>query len=100
MKNYILHIDTTGHNKTEVTIKGLDKEYCLVSHNKAQVVLSLIHKLLTDNKIKLTHIKSIEVNTNPGSFVGTRIGITVANTLGFLLNIPVNGKKLASLIEY
>lgn len=36
-------------------------------------------------------ITAIEVNTGPGSFTGTRVGVAVANALGFALDIPVNG---------
>ena len=39
-------------------------------------------------------ITEIEVNLGPGSFTGLRVGGSVANALGWLLGIPVNGKDL------
>jgi len=39
-------------------------------------------------------IKEIKVNVGPGSFTGTRVGVAVANALGFALSIKVNGKKM------
>lgn len=40
---------------------------------------------------KLENIETIFVNQGPGSYTGTRVGITIANTLGWSLNIPVKG---------
>lgn len=60
---------------------------------KAQMVLPLIEKILQKNKLDLTDLDEIKVNRGPGSFTGLRVGLAIANTLGFALNIPVNGKK-------
>lgn len=40
-------------------------------------------------KLKLKNITEIEVKTNPQSFTGSRVGITIANALGYALDIPV-----------
>lgn len=60
---------------------------------KSQMLLSIIDEEL--KKIGKTSIdlKEIEVFLGPGSFTGLRIGVTVANTLGWFLKIPVNGKR-------
>ena len=100
MKRYTLYIDTTGHNKTKVEIKGLNKEASKTIKSKAQVVLVLIIELLNQHNISLKDLKEIEVNTSPGSFVGVRIGMTVANTLGYVFSIPVNKKKCVTLASY
>jgi tRNA threonylcarbamoyladenosine biosynthesis protein TsaB len=55
---------------------------------------------LRKNNFEVKDIKEIEVNTGPGSFTGLRVGISVANTLGFVLKIPVNGKKTEIEIKY
>ncbi len=90
-----LIIDTT--EPTETTIKlqldtGIDK---ITEDNipKSQRTLVLIDKILKRNKINPTDIDEIEVNTGPGSFTGTRVGVAIANALGFGLDIKVNGKK-------
>ncbi|OGD87107.1 tRNA (adenosine(37)-N6)-threonylcarbamoyltransferase complex dimerization subunit type 1 TsaB [Candidatus Curtissbacteria bacterium RBG_13_35_7] len=59
----------------------------------SQVLLPQISKILNNNNIKFKDLTEIKVNTGPGSFTGTRIGIAVANALGFALNIPINGKR-------
>ena len=56
-------------------------------------VLRNIKKLLEKHKKKLVDIKAILVNAGPGSFTGVRVGVTVANTLGWTLNIPVIGYR-------
>lgn len=88
---YTLFIDTTGYNKTLVSISDGEHVFKKESDDKAQVTLSLINNLLEENKLKLMDIALIKVSTGPGSFVGIRIGQTIARTLGFLLNIAVLG---------
>lgn len=59
---------------------------------REQKLLEVIEKALKKSKAKLQDIDKIEVNTGPGSFTGLRVGCAVANTLGWLLNLKVNGK--------
>ena len=93
----ILKIDTTKREATVVEIlddnsKQVDK---LVEKQKlgSQVLLPMIVKILKKNKKTFKDLTSIEVNPGPGSFTGTRVGVTVANALGYALDIAVNGKK-------
>jgi len=52
--------------------------------------------LLTENKLTLKMITAIDINTGPGSYTGLRVGMAVAQTLSFFLDIPLNGKKYPS----
>ena len=45
-------------------------------------------------------VDEIEVDRGPGSYTGIRVGVSVANALGFALNIPVNGKKMETSLKY
>ena len=95
-KEIIIHIDTSNNKEIIVALKIDGKEYLqkkVPDHRKAQVVLPLVEQLLKDHSLKLDDVTGIAVNPGPGSFTGLRVGITIANTLGLLLNIPVNGKK-------
>lgn len=87
----ILTIDSTNREKIIVTF-GNDK---IVEEQKlgSQVLLPLIVRILKKQKATFADISQVEVNPGPGSFTGTRVGVAVANALGFALNIPVNGKK-------
>ena|SRR3989338_5126070 len=58
----------------------------------SQALLPLINQVCQTAKIKITHISAVEFNTGPGSYTGLKVGAAIANTLGWFLKIPVNGK--------
>ncbi len=98
----ILIIDTSSNERIIVGL-GIDgkefKKEQKIDQNKAQVVLPMIEKILKKQKLKLSDINSIEVDTGPGSFTGLRVGISIANALSYALKIPVNGKKIGKFVE-
>ncbi|MBI4057697.1 tRNA (adenosine(37)-N6)-threonylcarbamoyltransferase complex dimerization subunit type 1 TsaB [Candidatus Microgenomates bacterium] len=89
-----LYIDTSS---SENIIVGLDEKKFKTPSKKgaSQRLLPFIVELLDKKGKKLEDIKEIEVNTGPGSFTGLRVGVSVANALGWALKIPVNGKDIA-----
>lgn len=91
----ILFIDTSNNKEIVVGLKLNDKEdlrRVVPNHRKGQVVLPMIEAVLKDHHLTLKDITAIEVNPGPGSFTGLRVGITIANTLAQLLDVPINGK--------
>lgn len=96
-KKFILNIDSTNPQKIVVELvesktgKKLHKE--AQQRLGSQVILPMILKLLTVSKINFSDLSEIKVNPGPGSFTGTRVGVTIANALGFALGIPVNGQR-------
>lgn len=54
-------------------------------------LLTKIDELLTHSKLTWKNLAGIVVYEGPGSFTGLRIGLTVANTAAFTLNIPIIG---------
>ena len=93
----VLKIDTTNTEEITVSLKTQKtaREDTLVSRQQrgSQVLLPMIVKILKKNKANFKDITQIKVNPGPGSFTGTRVGVAVANALGFALNVSVNGKK-------
>src|SRR5687767_10276156 len=57
----------------------------------SQQILPRIRKLLKSQKIQFENLKGIVVFKGPGSFTSLRIGVSVANTLAYGLQIPVVG---------
>ena len=96
-----LFIDTSSSEKI---IIGLDDKRFTTQarEEKSQKLLPFIDELLSSKgrsasgrkKLTLKDITEIEVNTGPGSFTGLRVGVSVANALGWALGVTVNGKDL------
>jgi len=88
-----LFIDTSSSEKI---IVGLNEKKFETEAKKgaSQRLLPFIVELIEKKRKKLEDIKEIEINTGPGSFTGLRVGVSVANALGWALGIPVNGKDL------
>ena len=99
----ILCINTKDQKNVEVSLKKDGKVMESLSEENeygSQVLLPLIMRLLQTENSELKTLKGIEGETGPGTFTGLRVGVSVANALGFALNIPVNGKKAETEIIY
>lgn len=104
----VLHIDTKDREIITVSFKKNGKVIkSLSKKNKygSQVLLPLIDKLLQtsftgSSREFRSRIGRIEVEAGPGSFTGLRVGVAVANALGYALGIPVNGKKMETDLVY
>ncbi|MCL4338760.1 tRNA (adenosine(37)-N6)-threonylcarbamoyltransferase complex dimerization subunit type 1 TsaB [Patescibacteria group bacterium] len=97
MQNDILYIDTSDNKETVVGLLTKGKKYQISKKTEntwiSQSLLPLIRKILTSHQMAFSDINGIEVVRGPGSFTGLRVGVAVANALGKLLDIPVNGSK-------
>lgn len=99
----VLHINTKDQKTVVVSLKNKGKVIKSLSEDRkysSQVLLPLIEKILKEEKLDFKDLKEIEVETGPGSFTGLRVGVSVANALGFSLGIPVNGKKVEINLSY
>jgi len=67
----------------------------LVKNKSKENILVILDKALKQSKKELKNIKGIIVVNGPGSFVGIRIVLSVINTLGWVLSIPVKGVNLS-----
>lgn len=91
-----LYIDTSNSEKIVV---GFDDERIETDsrERKSQQLLEVVNRELDRRKKSLKDITRIEVNLGPGSFTGLKVGVSVANALGWALNIPVN--TIRQLVE-
>lgn len=99
----ILQIDAKDQKVVKVSLKKEGKVVkSLIEENKygSQVLLPLIGKLLKSQKVEFKDLRGIQVESGPGSFTGLRVGVSVANALGFALGITVNGKKFETQLNY
>lgn len=100
LKSTIITIDSSGSEAIIVVVEtGEGKRFILkkqISQTKAQEVLPMIEKLLSDHKVALDDVASIRVFTGPGSYTGLRVGIAIANMLGFLLGVSINDLPVGS----
>lgn len=70
------------------------------AHRKlAETIHQTIDEVLAEAGKKAEDLQGIVVYEGPGSFTGLRIGLTVANTLAYSLQIPIVASKEDGWIE-
>lgn len=89
-----LWIDTSNFEKAKIKLQDREKEF-EAGRQLSERLLKKVDGLLKEAGADLKDISAIKVKTGPGSFTGIRIGVAVANGLGYALGAPVNGGKLA-----
>lgn len=88
-----LYIDTS--NNQEIVIRLDEWEFKTdARREKAQMLLSFIDEKLKELGKTIDDVNQIEIVTGPGSFTGLRVGMSVANAIGFTKNIIINGKNV------
>ena len=93
-----LYIDTADNKKIIIGLDDKRWEFETKEH-KSQVLLDLINQTIKKKGSSINQISSIEVNLGPGSFTGLKVGVSVANALGWALKIPINSGKVDQLVE-
>jgi tRNA threonylcarbamoyladenosine biosynthesis protein TsaB len=91
----ILYINTKDPKIIEVALKKDDQIVAKMSDENqygSQVLLPLIIKILKSQNLQFIDLHGIEVEIGPGSYTGLRVGVAVAQALGFALGIPINGE--------
>jgi tRNA threonylcarbamoyladenosine biosynthesis protein TsaB len=90
----ILAIDTSN-NALGVALFDEDRvlgEYITnMKKNHSVRIMPAIHTLLKDCDLVPADLTKIVVAKGPGSYTGVRIGVTIAKTLAWALNIPLVG---------
>lgn len=88
----IVGIDTTGPKGEVGLFGGKTKRIVRRStEGHAEWVLPAIDELLRKGGKSLKDVSAIVVRTGPGSFTGTRVGVTIGNALSWALGVPIFG---------
>lgn len=88
-------IITIGLLKNGEVISELKQES---SKNHSSHTMPMIDEILKTNNLLPSYLNEIIVVNGPGSFTGVRIGVTIAKTLAYTLNISI--KTITSLKAY
>lgn len=89
-----LFIDTSSNEK--IVLKLNDESFESEARQaKSQRLLPFIIETLAAKGVTLNYLREIEVATGPGSFTGIRVGVSVSQMLGWMLDIPVNNKIMS-----
>lgn len=90
----ILAIDTSNY-ALGVALADNDKilgEYITYSKKNHSIrIMPAIQTLMKDCDWKPADIEKIVVAKGPGSYTGVRIGVTIAKTMAWSLNVPLSG---------
>lgn len=92
----ILYIDTTDFNQAVFAVGAegkIRKKVCRLDPQASNKTLAVLAKFLQSNaKTSPAWRKSVSrivVNKGPGSYTGTRVGVTIASALSLGLGVPV-----------
>lgn len=96
-----LHVNTSDNKKTIISLSGeISDVYEFTSaDHRTQVSLQMIAEILKRNKVSLDFVQEVRVVTEMGSFTGVRVGVAIANALGFAKKISVNGLPLDRYVQ-
>jgi tRNA threonylcarbamoyl adenosine modification protein YeaZ len=94
-KDFVIYLNTSKDKSLDVFLiksKKITDQIVLSGGFKvSDKLLNTIDQLLKRHKLDLNQVAGIICIIGPGAFTSLRIAVTVANTLSFVLNIPVIG---------
>lgn len=88
----LLALSTSGPSASAALLEnGKIIGFCEADHGPAhsETILPLAEALLRENGFSTADMDAFAVDVGPGSFTGVRIGVSIANALGFAANKPV-----------
>lgn len=97
----VLAIDTSTNVMGISLIKDqfvIGETITFINKNHSVRLMPAIDSLMHECNIKPKDLSKILVAKGPGSYTGVRIGVTVAKTLAFSLNLPIIGVSSLKLL--
>ncbi|MBO9131415.1 tRNA (adenosine(37)-N6)-threonylcarbamoyltransferase complex dimerization subunit type 1 TsaB [Bacillus sp. 165] len=90
----VLAIDTSNYTMGVALLDGdtvVGEIITNLKKNHSVRLMPAIEQLMKECEIKPNQLEKIVVASGPGSYTGVRIGVTVAKTMAWSLNIPIVG---------
>lgn len=85
----ILLLDTNDPQSTSAALVTANTVICKTEQQRAQELLVLLEEIFKEASNNLSSVRAIGVVGRDGSLTGQRIGIAVANTLAWVINVPL-----------
>lgn len=90
--NYLaIDASTEACSVALVTNTSTFKQFDLCPQSHSVAILPMVDNVLSQANLKLSELDGLVFGRGPGSFTGVRIGIGVAQGLGFAANLPMVG---------
>lgn len=88
----ILFINTSDFGKLHLALvgEGVKEFRTEVAFNENYKTNAFLQQFMKKAKVTPQALTSVVVCSGPGSFTGIRVGVALAQALGFALNIPVH----------
>lgn len=98
---YSLFIDTHDMDISIALYKDgkvIDTNIKKSERQHSDYTMPMIKEIIDNNSITVHDLNEILVINGPGSFTGVRLGVTIAKTLAYTLNIPI--KTISTMEMY
>lgn len=99
----ILIINTTPSDHLEIILADKKDDFKVKKipgkFNQAEKLLPAVANLLEAQKVKPEKLSVVGVVIGPGGFTSVRIGVAVANGMGYGLNLPIVAIKRDEFVD-
>ena len=80
--------------------KVVDKIFYEAWQRQSEMMVTEVGNILKRNNVDKSELDGVVVGAGPGSYTGVRIGVTIAKTIAYSLNIKIYAKSSLSLLKH